>query len=55
MNGRVYKRGAPDSLRLMALTLLLLIAPGCGNGDPATTLPTFAADLARQLATWWLL
>jgi hypothetical protein len=38
----------------MALTLLLLL-PGCGNGDPANTLPTLAADVARQLVAWWLL
>lgn len=35
--------------------LVLLVAPGCTTGDPSNTLPTLAADLARQLATWWFL
>ena len=41
--------------RLFGLVLALLIVPGCGTGDPGDTLQTLAADLARQLVTWWLL
>ena len=55
MNERVCKRSGAGCLRLIALALMLLFAPGCADRDPNNTLSTLAGDLVRQVGTWWLL
>jgi len=55
VNARASKRNIAPRFGLIGLTIALLIAPGCTTSDPSITLPTLAAELARQLVTWWLL
>ncbi len=40
---------------LVGLTLALLANTGCTSSDASEMLTALATDLARQLATFWLL
>ena len=55
MNERTNKQYVMQRAGLLALSLALVLSTGCTTGDPSITLSTLASDLARQLATWWLL
>ena len=55
MNEKTHMQYLTQRAGLLAFSLVLVSLAGCTTGDPSMTLSTLASDLARQLATLWLL
>ena len=55
MNEKTNMQYQMQRAGLLAFSFALVSLAGCTTGDPSMTLSTLALDLARQVATWWLL